>query len=286
MKTLRNPFYIHILLLLMFILQSCESEPVPPVAETPLVVEGWIEDGASPVVLVTHAANLLEGVDNFDDCVEKWARVTIDDGNGPVLLHAKIDKSYIPAIVYTTSEIKGKVEGEYHIKVETENNTVEAVTRIPKVTRLKKFIVSHLEGNDSLRSLHALVNVDPETEGYYKFFTKVNSAETRYYSSFLGTHKASEYNPEEGWEVCKGIHATNSEKGFTPFYHPGDTVAVKFCAMDETGYRFWSDYENLVSLGSNMFFPVSHQCFTNIEGNGRGYWLGYGVSYGKIVIPE
>lgn len=265
-------------------LTSCENDGPADAGDSPLVIEGWIEDGAAPVVMVTHAVDLLAGVDDFDGCVEKWARVSVDDGDGPVLLNAKIDHNYFPPLIYTSSRIKGVAGKTYVLKVETEDKTVTAVTEIPKATRLKKFITTRCEGTDSLYSLSALVNVDPEQEGYYKFLVKVNSGETRYYSSFLGTFMASDYDPEEGWQVQRGIHDTAAGNTFTPHYHVGDTVAVKFCTMERQGYDYWTAYENVVSFGNNLLFPAHKECRGNISEGGRGYWLGYGVSYGRIVI--
>lgn len=262
---------------------SCADSLPEPETVPPIVIEGWIEDGAHPIVMVTHAVDLNSETDNFDSCVEKWARVTVDDGERRVLLFARIDRDYFPPLVYTTNDITGAVGKTYTLTVETENRTVRATTSIPQITRLQKLTAEQILESDSLYILTAKVNVTAESEGYYKFLTKVNSDEKRYYSSFLGTFKSADYNPADGWRVRKGIHNTHSGH-YSPHYHYGDTVAVKFCTMDSAAYAYWTAYENVVSTGSNQFFPQQTACQGNLSEGGRGYWFGYGVSFGRIII--
>ena len=67
-------YFLYILVGLLS-LTSCESTDEPEIDTTPLVVEGWIEDGGNPVVTVAHAIELKEGKIDTDDYVEKWCRV-------------------------------------------------------------------------------------------------------------------------------------------------------------------------------------------------------------------
>ncbi len=278
-----------LLILTAIVTSSCESdEPDDGITlrKMPLVVEGWIEDEGVPVVIVTRATDFNNDNTPLDNLVERWCRVTVSDGVESEVLPMRINSNYKPGVIYSANRLRGKIGHTYTLMVETDTDTVTAVTTIPPVARLDSLRTVRLEGSDTLFAIRAFARVDASKSRYYKFFTQVNGRESRYYSSFLGTFNAGEYDSAKGWNVAKGIHDTFGEH-FSPHYLSGDTVNVKLCTMDSTAYEFWQAYENAVSLNGNMFFTVSESCPSNISG-GLGYWAGYGTSMARIVVspPE
>ncbi|MCC8070836.1 MAG: DUF4249 domain-containing protein [Bacteroidales bacterium] len=269
-------------ILLSLCLSACADDEVERLtnADMPLVVEGWIEEGEYPVVMVTRAVNLLDTIGDLEQYVEKWCRVTISDDAQSVILTGRVDKNYTPPFVYTTSAIKGQMGHTYHLKVETESQTVESDATILPYTKIDSLRVKPCLDTDTLYRLVAYLS--PDQEGYYKFFSRVVNEETRYYSSFLGTFDGLTYNTSNGIDVMKGIHDTY-EGHFTPYYHLGDTVRVKLCSLEPSLYAFWKAYEDAVSLSGNLFFTSTKGCPSNIPG-ALGYWAAYGYSARTIVI--
>ncbi len=69
------------------------------------------------------------------------------------------------------------------------------------------------------------------------------------------------------------------------FIFRGDTVTLKWCAIDRGVFRFYSTYEYSIGTVGNPFSsPINVQ--TNVAGGALGVWAGYGVTYTTIVVPK
>ncbi len=266
-------------------LAACVGSENEPVGRLPLVVEGWIEEGQAPVVMLTHAVDLTADVASFDDFVEKWARVSIFDGDTRYILTGRINNAYTPSFVYTSSRLKGRIGHTYRLVVETETDTLEASATMlprPELVRLEAVAV---EGADSMYTIRAFVD-DILPDGYYKLFSRDFSQDERYYATFTGTFAGYSYDPAEGIVVTRGIHSTFEDADtFSHYYKAGSRVTVKACSIEPEIYDFWRVYDSSVSLSGNLFFTFAENCPSNIIG-GLGYWAAYGTSQRTIVIPE
>lgn len=247
----------------------------------PLVVEGWIEEGMPPVVMVTHAVDLTGDSASFDGFVEKWARVSVYDGDTQYLLTGRVNNAYVPSFIYTSSRLHGRAGHSYRLVVETESDTVEAVATMlpaPAISRVESVPV---EGSDSLFSLRAYAD-GIEPDGYYKFFSTTAGLETRSYGTFLGTFVGSRYSCTEGWPITRGIYSTyDDSRDFSHYYTLGSRVTVKLSAIDRELYDFWSVYDSNISLSQNLLFTFAANCPTNVKG-GLGYWAAYGS--GRMTV--
>ena len=76
-----------------------DDGPAMPDGPMPLVVEGWIEEGMAPIVMVTRAVDLTTDTASFDGFVEKWARVSIYDGEERYMLTGRINNDYMPPCI-------------------------------------------------------------------------------------------------------------------------------------------------------------------------------------------
>ena len=86
-----------------------------------LVVEGWIEDGGFPVVMLTRSLPVTteyQSMDDLSDYMLRWARVTVSNGEDSVVLTGKYDRGYFPLFIYTTSRMRGEAGKEYTLTVE------------------------------------------------------------------------------------------------------------------------------------------------------------------------
>ena len=122
-----------IILLALIIAAGC-SFPDMYDYEPQIVVEGWIEDGGYPVVIVTSTVPVTGDYrywDEMQDHIIRWAKVTVSDGEKDVVLTGKMDNDYFPPYVYTTSRLKGESGKTYTLTVEYSKRTVTARTTIP-----------------------------------------------------------------------------------------------------------------------------------------------------------
>jgi hypothetical protein len=117
--------------------QYCEKElsielPQP---ESKIVVEGWIEHEGYPNVILTRSAPYFSSIDSgsLRNYVVTKAKVTVISGDQHEVLTLKPNDAYFPPYVYFGTELKGKVQGRYYLKVEFEDseNNVYASTSIP-----------------------------------------------------------------------------------------------------------------------------------------------------------
>lgn len=286
-----NPKTFHLCLIpvLYILFASCEQSDPELISQNqlPLVVEGWIEEGAAPVVMVTHAVDLNTDTASFDGFVEKWCRVSVEDiENGQKqLLTGRINDSYTPSFIFTHTRMRGQTGHTYRLTVETEDTTAVALSTLMPAPAIDSLKALKAEGSDSLYSIQAYASgIEPDRD--YKFFVRLIDRENRYYPTFLGTFHGTEYNTGNGWNLTKGTRALYSDDDltFSHYFSSGDRVLVKLCTIDSPVYDFWHSYDNNVSLSSNLFFTFTENCIGNLDG-ALGYWAAYGTSLLSITIP-
>ena len=250
-----------------------------------LVVEGWIDSGQYPVVKLTRTVSVgseYQSTDNLEDCVEQWARVTVSDGGREVTLIGHRDDSHFPPYVYTTSDMLGVPGRTYTLTVDCLDGThAEAQTTIPQPAAIDSFAIERVSVADTLRQVYAYVRDDGTKDGGYKLFTYVYGEEKGFMSAYLGISAADRLPDGRRMAVSRGRQNLTSD--FTPYFAVGDTVMVKLARIDETAYRFWRDFEDMVTLSRNPFFPVTNNLHSNITG-GLGYWFGYGSDVKSVIV--
>lgn len=273
-------FQIVCFLFTVLSLHSCtDSEPEPIVDKMPLVVEGWIEEGEVPVVMVTHAVDLTSDAPSFDDFVEKWGRVTIYDGDQPYILTGRIKNGYTPSLIFTSSRLKGKSGHTYRLTIETESDFAEATVIMEPAPTIANVVPVEEGDGYALR-----VNLS-DSEGVVQFQTRVMGEEGRFYPAFCATLPAADI-PHEGFTVTRGIHASYDDEqaeNFSQFFSPGQTIIVKVCRIPGELLPFWTAYDQAVSLGGNIFLSMPQNCRGNITG-GLGYFSANGISTVAVKI--
>lgn len=271
---------------LVFSLMGCSGVVLP--ADRPeIVVEGWIEDGGFPVVIVTQSVPVnteYQSVDDLKDYLIRWAKVSISDGDEEVVLVGKFNEDYFPPYVYTTSRMRGAAGKTYSLKVEYSGRVETAETTIPKPVSLEYVkVVKKEEGY----GIVAGVKDNPEVKNYYRFFSMLEGVDSTYVPSFLGLMDDSVMT-DDIYEVSVNLAFVSN---FTTIEHSpmsyleDDIVRIRFSSMDETSFNYWADYDDVTTLSTNPFFPVNKKIRSNFS-SGMGYWAGYGSSYYRISIPD
>lgn len=281
-----QPLHHTFTLLLASTLAACSSDYI--IHEEPqLVVEGWIESGGYPHVIVTTTIPVSEkrkDLESIGDYIVRWAKVTVSDGEHEAILTGFADNSIMPPYIYRTTEIKGEPGKTYTLKVEYRNFTATATTTIPKVVPIKSIKQNKVEGSDDNYTL-TLTFDDPEPKGnYYKVFWSHGSDSRQFLSTYLGVLSDDILDREVSLEVYPG-HTVNEIEDFNIFFQKGFTGCIRLCTMDYPSYEFWRDYGDALSFGRNYLLPYTKPIRSNITG-AYGCWCGYGTDMRMVVIGE
>lgn len=259
---------------------ACTTEHLPRDPDR-LVVEGWIDSGGAPVVMVTspvEATSTVQQIDELAQYLYYKAYVTVlDETTGEeVTLTARKDSRYLPPLIYTTDGMKGIAGHRYTLKVMYGNHVAKASALIPEPVPLEKVTVSKSEQSDTLYVITAYFD-DPS--GYHRFFTMVEGHDTMYLPSVLSGQAAT--NQAGSVSVVRGFALTDTRR--LPLYRRGETVHIKFCAVEEIIWQYWSCFDALSTLGIYGFFPISVNPPSNMTG-AYGYWAGYGAAYATVTV--
>ncbi len=265
-----------------------------------LVVEGGIENGAPPVVVLTKSIGFFSKFDlnALSDAFVHDAVVTVSDGmQTAVLREYALDTGSTGAKFYLYSLdtagvgtlLLGVPEKTYRLSVQTGGTTYTAVTKIPAFRPLDSFwFAPPVVTPDKVPAARQLFirYTDPDTPGNAnRFYTRRNSE-----PFYPGV--SSVFNDEiiNNSTISVSIPA-GYNRGKSPSFDSlgyvfvGDTVTLRWSAIDRAAFDFWSTLEfSTGSVGSPFATPI--QVATNISGGALGIWAGYGSQYRTIVIDK
>lgn len=276
-------FYCLFMLLLWV---SCQEEAQYDREE--IVVEGWIESGAGPIVMLskTFTVTTKEEIDEDESIVLPWGKVVVSDGTESVILTGDYDDRYTPPYIYSTSRIKGVPGRTYYLTVEYGDRVLTAQTTIPEIDSLETLTVTPCADADSMYQITAYYDDNPVTKDYYLFQTRIFNKETRYYPAYLGLIDDTDLSLRNQQVVQPGIHLlTNNRNSYRPYFHETDSVLIKFSRIDRDTYTIHKAYSEMVTLSSNPLFTSDVSMPTNIDG-GLGFWCGYAVTKYSVIIAD
>ena len=256
-----------------------------PVSDSQLVVDGWIETGKGPVVIVTTSVPVNHVIGNDEDLqkyVVTWTKVTVSDGEREVVLTGMVNDDYYPPYIYTTSSIKGEAGKTYTLKVtEYNGRSATAVTSIPQSASLKSMKVCRT-ANDSYY-IKGELNDNPDTKDYYKVFIRKTKKDSTFVPSFLGLIDDETLNGSID-EIAINNAIDNKNKSQSTLFAADDYIYIRLCSIDETTFNYWSDFDN-ITMSQNPLFPVTSKIRSNVIG-GLGHWDGYGSTLYRVSIPD
>jgi hypothetical protein len=305
------------------LLVGCEKEITVelPEVEQRLVVEGVIEPGMPPYVILTRTQSYFDPLDPqaIANGFVRGAHITVDNGNGPVVLDQICSSTLTPEqralfaeitgldpgllyvadiCVYSTANtaVFGEVGRTYSLRVEAEGKVLTSITTIPQPVPLDSVwfkLALQRPGDDSLGFAWARLS-DPDTMGnHYRWMARrVNhradgSVKDPTFISPLGNTFEDKYvngltfdfNFIRGRQFYSDQEEDNNEE--QGYFKVGDTIAVKFVSIGYAEHEFYTSYdENVGSQGDLFGTPVNAR--SNIQG-GLGIWAGWGVYADTIV---
>lgn len=274
-----------ICLFIALYLVSCVKETE---TNAPIVVEGWIENGRPPVVMLHQAIGLNEDWDSLSECMSEklivWGKISLRSLDTTVVLTGQLDDHYLLNYRYSTPYMIGQSGREYDIEVEARGQKVQAHTSVPSVVPLDSVVVKVDQ--------EPYVNVtaywtDPGTDNdYYALFYRFKG-QVEYVACGFGTvSDASAVNGALSALVYKNPGSLIDTKSDKMWFRRDDTVTLKLAHIDSTGYRFWQSFQNSVSSRIPVFNnSPSNGLKSNIIG-GFGYWCGMGVSEHRLHLEK
>lgn len=270
----RNILFISIISTLLFV--SCTEDKFIQ-TEPQMVVEGWIDEGGYPIVMLSKIIPVSDGdifLDDLGNYVINWGKVTISDGEKKVVLTGKKNNDYFPPYIYTTNKMCGEAGKTYYLTAEYGNFFATAKTTIPPRAKVEKFVTGYENGR---YCINAIIDDNPNENNYYKFFMKVGGRDSCYLSSNYAIVNDKDYS-----FPC----SIPLEIGRSDFYGKAnklyaisekDSIFIKVAQIDSVSHNIWNDYKNILELGQNSFTRYTTSIRSNISG-GLGYWVGYGAT--------
>jgi len=285
-----------ILLIGIIFLCSCEKDVTVdvPVVDSKIVVEGYVEVGERPGVILSHTLPFF-GTIIYEAVVRsgiKHAIVVVDNGTFIDTLRDLFDTGY-----YVSLNMIGEAGKTYALRIFAEGKTLTASTTIPNAVPLDSTWFKVDGSRDSLGFVWAHLT-DPDTLGNnYRWFARRLNHYT--YGPDAGNVKDATFVTPRGsvfedkffngksfdFGYNRGS-LPNSEKDVDNydernFFKRGDTVVVKFCSIDRAHFEFWRTEEMQVGNNGNPFgspAPVT----SNIQG-GLGIWGGYNATFDTVI---
>jgi hypothetical protein len=282
---------------------SCEKEIKFNLntGEEKLVVQGEIEDGGPPFVVLTKTMGFFEKIDltALENAFIHDAVVTVSNGTKTItLVEYALDTGGTGAkfYVYTvdTSNLNNIMLGEfekfYTLNIKYNNKEYTAQTKIPNVKGVDRMYRGEIaipggpnEPPADAVGLYIDV-VDPDTTGnYIRYFTKRN--DEQFYPVEVASAEKLGIGAQYLDSIAIGFGYDPSLPDSSDLIYPkiGDSVTLKWCSVDKYVYDFWDSYTFAVaSVGNPFASPINLP--TNISNGALGIWAGYGTSYISIKI--
>ncbi len=249
-----------------------------------IVVDGWIEPGKYAQVLLTLSVPYFSDVDSISlrSYALTKAKVTLKSDSKTEVLTLKPNEDYFPPYYYISTEIKGEVGKTYELFVSYQGETAYASTTIPEPVQLDSTWFALDEDKDSLGYVWIKFVDNPEIKNYYRTLTQINGVDSKYIANYLPNFNDEYFNGQKiEVSLYKG-NKTTTDKTDEIFYNLGDTILLKFCAIDKSAYDFWYSFQKESLNAGNPFASTNARVKSNVT-NGLGIWCGYGSSYYQII---
>ena len=317
----RTMKFLPLAVILLF--TSCEKDITVDLPQVPqqLVVDGHIEQGQRPFVVITRTQGYFAPTDinSISNMFVNGAVVTVtSDGvvwnltqvcgsalEPASLADAATATGFSPALlslgnfcVYTTTAPgdTGVIGRTYRLDISAEGKTLSAVSTLPNPVPLDSvwFKLALLTaGDDSLGSAWARIT-DPDTigNGYRWMAQRINhrangAIKDPYYISPLGSTYNDKYINGLTFDFTENrgqqFFAGNAEDDNAEkgYFKVGDTIAVKALSIGRKEYDFYSSYDTNVGALGDLFSTPAN-VMSNITG-GLGIWAGRGVYLDTII---
>lgn len=313
---------IPLLTVLSLLLAACEKEITVdlPVTEPRLVVEGRIEAGGSPLVILTRTQSYFAPTDlnSIASIFVSGARVVVTDGlttdtldqvcsdqiPDSLLEEAGALTGLDPALLASANicvyyDLGGQmtgVEGRSYALTILEDGVPVAtsMTSIPHHVDLDStwFQLALQEPDDDTLGFVWARLTDPDTLGNaYRWYAKrINDnsdgqdKDDSFIAPFFSVFEDRYVNGltfDFNYNRGSSPYADDTDDPERGYFKVGDTVVVRFASIGQKEYQFFNTYYNNVASQGDLFSNPSN-ARSNING-GLGVWAGYSYAYDTVV---
>lgn len=289
MKMQRVP-YLLCLTVFLQLLGSCTPQVDYTDMKQTMVVEGCIENGEAPLVILSQVLPIgveIKGEDFWNFPI-RWARVSITVDGREYILTGRPDHRYLFDYIYTTNELKGEVGKMYRLNVVYEGRNLSAETTIAPPVPFTDIQVERTAYSDTLVQLTGLVADPGQQQNFYLLKVREDEEQDVFRTCMLGVF-SDRVSRDSLLRVpvyrSVKISHINGAPHKTMLFSIHQQIDLKLCHVDEGVFRFWDAYMNMIINASNPFYPS----FTNLPGNvsgGLGVWYGAGISKIYVNIPD
>jgi hypothetical protein len=271
---------------LIVFINSCEKEiPIDfPSYSKQLVVEGMIEQDKGPMVLLSFSAPFFTQIDsaNIRDYIALRAKITVSTKTDSFVLTLRPNDVYFPPYYYFSSDLSGKLNSQYSLKVEYSGHTFISTTTIPDIVYPDSVWFAKEINQDSLGLLWIRINDNPLEENFYQTLIKRKGKDKRFIPTLISVFDDKMFNGEKMQISLSRGSANMLEVGTNRFFAVGDTLILKFCSIDRTTFDFWHSLQGSIITSANPFSANALDVQSNIK-NGLGIWGGYAAVYDTII---
>ena len=281
---------------LILLLASCEKNVDLNLksADPVLVVDGQIETGNAPVIVLTKSLGYFSKISPNILAASFVRNADVFVSNG-TLTH-KLKEYAIPlAPGYTAYFYSNDLSNPSTAFVGTNNTnyTLRIVSEGKEYTASTK-ILNNAFSLDSIWTKPAPVVVDTSRRLFYikttdppglgnsgRYFTKKNS------EPFLaGENSVFDDQIVDGTTLSSivppGVDRNNRVQGEKNLFQKGDTITMKYCNIDRATYNFWNTWEfAFQSIGNPFAQP--NKVLGNISNGAIGAFCGYAVQQKTII---
>jgi hypothetical protein len=305
------------LLTLTLVFTGCtkEVEIDIPGYEEQLVIDGRIETGMPPIVLISRSQDVYAPTDiqSFLNTFVSGAVVTVSDGTTTVVLEeictnnlpaayeetvsamlgipvSELANYTICAYASTNPAIWGQVGKTYSLSVEVDGETITGETTIVQPTPLDNLFWVPEDGSTTHGFSWATLSDPPNQFDAYNW--QIKRINTDVNGDPIDDNFTNPYSPVFDDEFFDGLsfdfyyenpHAYGESIPEEEYwlYELGDTIVVKFSKLDFTTYEFLEKkYTQLATVGNPFATPTNIP--NNLNGNALGIWAGYSPTYDTL----
>ncbi len=292
------------LLAVVLLLSACEKEVHINLSdgEAQLVVNGQIDINEPPFVSLTRSIGYFAKVDltTLENAFVHGATVTVSDGSRSIRLReyqgdtGGVAKFYLYTIDTsdaTAFDFRGVAGKFYTLSITTaDGRNYTSITKIPypKVVDSVVAVAPKPQPPKAPTALQLLVYYsDPDTTGNaVRYFTKRNHEP--FYPGLNSVFNDEVVNGTKGAKFPLQAGSAKNRIDFsdsTGYVFRGDTVVLKWSAIDRNVFNFYQTLEySLGTVGNPFSSPINVQ--SNISGGALGVWAGYGSTYSTVVVPK
>lgn len=289
---------IAVLILSILFFSACEQEITIelPQPDAKMVVEGWIENGEYPIVVLSRNSSYFDPIDSaylVDSLFITDAVVIVSNGLIDDTLQFMVDFNNLstktwPFVYYKGSKFTGSVNGSYSLRIEAEGEVITGYTTIPVLHDFDSLWWEPDEPEfDTLGYIWATFTDPLNEKNYYRIFTKRLGKDGGFIPLFGSVFDDVYFDGKNiTFTFFRGISSIEDDSAYLAddfgYYAKGDTVIVKLSSIDKAHYDFWRSAEQEMFSGGNPFAnptTIRH----NVQG-ALGVFGGYGSVYDTLII--